>query len=83
MTNNSHTPPISLDSMRTDVATMLHEDPSDIRDDDNLMEWGLDSMRAMTLAARWRQAGATIEFADMAVEPTLAHWWALIHRHFA
>lgn len=42
---------------------------------------GLDSMRAMSLAARWRKAGAQIEFADMAAEPTLAHWWDVINRH--
>lgn len=66
--------------MRADIAQMLHADPSEIMSDDNLMEWGLDSMRAMTLAARWRQAGANIEFADMAVEPTLEHWWAIIQR---
>lgn len=83
MTLNSTPLPLTLDTLRADVAQLLHEDPSAIQDDDNLMEWGLDSMRAMNLAARWRQAGAVIEFADMAVEPTLAHWWAVIQRHTA
>lgn len=72
---------LTIEQMRFDVANMLHETPSEILDDDNLMEWGLDSMRAMTLAAKWRQAGAKIEFADMAAEPTLQHWWNVINRN--
>lgn len=89
MTSNpiSHQPhtvlDLTIEHMRADVATMLHEDPSEILDDDNLMEWGLDSMRAMTLAAKWRQAGAKIEFADMAADPTLQHWWNVINRNHA
>ncbi|MCQ9617590.1 phosphopantetheine-binding protein [Paenalcaligenes niemegkensis] len=72
------TTPINLDSMRADIAAMLHEDPADIHDDDNLMDLGLDSMRAMTLASRWREAGAKIEFSEMAENATLQHWWALV-----
>lgn len=72
---------LTIEMMRADVAAMLHEDPSEILDDDNLMEWGLDSMRAMTLAAKWRQTGAVIEFADMATDPTLAHWWDIVNRN--
>lgn len=71
-------PTITLESMRHDIAAMLHEDPSDIRDDDNLLDLGLDSMRIMTLATRWREAGAQLEFSDMAAVLTLGQWWALI-----
>lgn len=69
---------ITLESMRQDIAGILHEDPTEIADDDNLMDLGLDSMRAMTLASRWRAAGASIEFADMAVNATLGHWWSIV-----
>jgi len=71
---------LTLTQMRQDIAQMLHEDPSDILDDDNLMDLGLDSMRIMTLASRWREAGAPMEFADMAADATLAHWWSLAER---
>lgn len=69
--------PITLDSMRQDIAKTLHESPDDIADDDNLIELGLDSMRAMALATRWRNAGVMLEFSEMAQEPTLAAWWRL------
>jgi len=73
-----NTPPITLESMRADIARVLHEDPRDIADDESLIDFGLDSIRAMALAARWRDAGALVEFSAMAAKPTLAHWWTLI-----
>ncbi|WP_323018629.1 phosphopantetheine-binding protein [Castellaniella sp.] len=71
---------LTLDRMRADIARILHETPEDIRDDDNLMDLGLDSMRLMKLASQWREAGAAVEFADLAVAATLAQWWALVSR---
>ena len=71
---------LSLESMRADIARMLHESPQDILDDDNLMDLGLDSMRLMKLASQWREAGAPLEFADLAADATLAHWWAIVER---
>jgi len=69
---------ITLESMRADIARILHEDPADIADDDNLMDLGLDSMRTMTLASRWRDEGAAIEFSEMAFNATLKYWWSLV-----
>jgi len=66
--------------MRRDIARVLHEDPQDIPADENLVDFGLDSIRAMALAARWRDAGAQVEFSDMAANPTLNHWWDLVRR---
>ena len=39
---------LTLEQMRQDLAKILLEDPADIHDDDNLIDLGLDSMRAMT-----------------------------------
>jgi len=77
---DSAEPMISLESMRRDVARVLHEDPQDIPFDESLIDFGLDSIRAMALAARWRDAGAQVEFSDMAANPTLNHWWELVRR---
>ncbi|MHA3904198.1 phosphopantetheine-binding protein [Castellaniella sp. WN] len=71
---------LSLESMRADIARMLHESPDEIRNDDNLMDLGLDSMRLMKLASQWRATGARLEFADLAADATLAHWWAIVAR---
>ncbi|MEQ4618182.1 MAG: phosphopantetheine-binding protein [Corticimicrobacter sp.] len=69
---------LTLESMRADLARALHEDPSALADDDNLIDFGLDSVRAMTLITRWRQAGAQLEFAECAARPELGHWWELV-----
>lgn len=68
---------LTLERMRQDIAKLLHESPDQIEDDDNLMDLGLDSMRIMKLASRWRAAGASMEFSDMAAQATLTHWWSL------
>jgi aryl carrier-like protein len=64
--------------MRADVAAILHEDAAEIGDHDNLMDLGLDSMRAMNLIVRWSEAGVTFEFADLAQHTTLAGWWSVV-----
>ncbi|MCC2595445.1 phosphopantetheine-binding protein [Pusillimonas sp. MFBS29] len=69
---------LTLESMRADIARILHEDPSEIADDDNLMDLGLDSMRTMTLASQWSEAGAPMDFSEMALNATLGHWWELV-----
>ena len=70
----------SLERLRADVARILHESPDEIGDNDSLIDLGLDSIRAMALVTRWREAGATIEFPELASDPTLAHWWRVIAR---
>lgn len=73
-------PPITQDRMRADIALMLHEDPSEIGNEDSLMDLGLDSMRAMNLVLLWSEGGLELEFAEFAENPTLAGWWALVSR---
>lgn len=69
---------ITLETMRADIAGMLHEEPEAIADDDNLIDLGLDSIRAMALVQRWIQAGARVEFSEFAEKPELAAWWELV-----
>jgi bifunctional isochorismate lyase/aryl carrier protein len=81
MTDATH--PLTLDTMRADIARILHEDPSEIGDDDSLIDLGLDSIRAMALVTRWRDAGAAIEFSELAENARLSHWWAVVERALA
>ena len=68
----------TLESMRADIARMLHEDVSEIGDDDDLMDLGLDSMRAMNLVLKWSESGLPLEFSEFAERTTLAGWWRLV-----
>lgn len=39
---------------------------------------GLDSIRLMSLVETWRKAGIDADFTDLAEEPTIAAWLALL-----
>lgn len=70
---------LTLEAMRADVAEILGEAPEEIGDQDNLADLGLDSMRVMTLLARWNEeAGVALEFADIAEHLSLAGWWRVL-----
>ena len=70
--------PLTRDSMRADIARMLHEEPEAIGGDDNLMDLGLDSMRVMNLVLKWSEGGLDLEFAELAERTTLDGWWELV-----
>ncbi|MFE5329757.1 phosphopantetheine-binding protein [Embleya sp. NPDC056575] len=70
---------LTLELIRTDVADILGEDPADIPDDENLVDYGLDSVRVMALVERWtRDHGVSVDFADLAERPTLEGWSELL-----
>lgn len=70
--------PTSLDALRAQVAHELDVAADELAPHDNLLDWGLDSVRVMTLAERWRQAGRELNFVQLATEPTLHAWWTLL-----
>lgn len=76
-------PPLTLERMRSDIAVLLHEDPSEIGDEDSLLDLGLDSMRAMSLVLAWSEGGLDLEFSEFAEDPTLKGWWAIVERQQA
>ncbi|MFM5203496.1 isochorismatase family protein [Aeromonas veronii] len=74
--------PMTRESLRAQVlarlpAEMQQEQPAE---DDNLLDHGLDSLAVMGLVEEWRQQGLVVELAELARNPTLAHWWALLSR---
>ncbi|USA40472.1 phosphopantetheine-binding protein [Pelagerythrobacter marinus] len=68
---------ISREALRADIADILEIAPADLADDANLMDAGLDSMRAMNLAAQWEERGLPLDFADLGEAQTLAEIHAL------
>lgn len=71
--------PLTKDALRAQILPLLDE--SDVPlDDDNLIDYGLDSVRMMALAARWRKVYSDIDFVMLAKNPTLDAWWALLSR---
>ena len=70
----------TLERMRADVARVLREDPEAIGLDDNLMDWGLDSMRLLDLVMSWNAAGLNIDVMEIGAETSLNGWWRVIQQ---
>lgn len=74
----SDTQPLTLAQMRADVAAMISESPQDIGDHDNLADFGLDSMRVLSLVMKWAETGIALNLSHLAEDVTLAGWWDTI-----
>ncbi|WP_312671032.1 isochorismatase [Pseudescherichia sp.] len=71
--------PVSKAALRAVVLPLLDESDEPM-DDENLIDYGLDSVRMMALAARWRKVYGDIDFVMLAKNPTIDAWWALLTR---
>ncbi|RKF17597.1 phosphopantetheine-binding protein [Altericroceibacterium spongiae] len=72
------TEPFTREKLRQDIAAMLEIDADALGDDDNLMDMGLDSMRAMNLVMQWDEEGVPVDFGDLAENMTLASLWSVV-----
>lgn len=73
--------PASMAELKAIIAASLQIPASDMQDEDSLLDWGLDSIRIMSLLENWRRAGVELTFMALAEQPTLAAWWALLCQH--
>lgn len=71
---------LTLEQMKQDIAACLMIEASQICTDDHWMYLGLDSIRMMMLVDQWQQAGAAIQFADLAELETVQDWYQAIVR---
>ena len=71
--------PASKAALREIILPLLDESDEPL-DDENLIDYGLDSVRMMALAARWRKVHGNIDFVMLAKKPTIDAWWALLAR---
>lgn len=56
----------------------LLDHAEEMGNDENLIDYGLDSVRIMELAVRWRKARRDMDFVMLAKSPTIDSWWQLI-----
>ncbi|MFR0094373.1 phosphopantetheine-binding protein, partial [Klebsiella pneumoniae] len=71
--------PATKAALRELILPLLDESDEPM-DDENLIDYGLDSVRMMALAARWRKVHGDIDFVMLAKNPNLDAWWALLSR---
>lgn len=67
-------------ALREQLAELLQLSPETFGVEENLLEWGLDSIRLMMLVEQWRCKGTEVSFTDLAEQPTIAAWSELLAR---
>ncbi|HME14024.1 MAG TPA: phosphopantetheine-binding protein, partial [Mycobacterium sp.] len=65
-------------AIRAEVAELLGVSADTVDPDGNLISQGLDSIRMMSLAGRWRRRGIAVDFATLAATPTIEAWSLLV-----
>ncbi|MEU0841501.1 condensation domain-containing protein [Streptomyces sp. NPDC005962] len=74
---------LSKDDIRNAAAEVLAVAPETITDSANLITVGMDSIRMMRLAGGWRRTGSAVTFRQLAEDPTVERWHALLTAHRA
>ncbi|MCG8640170.1 MAG: amino acid adenylation domain-containing protein [Desulfobacterales bacterium] len=69
----------SYQEVREQVMAMLPQ-PVALAEADNLLEFGLNSLKIMRLTNNWRRAGAQVTFVELISTPFLKDWWILLQK---
>ncbi|MDE1485597.1 isochorismatase family protein [Xenorhabdus bovienii] len=64
--------------LRAEILPLLDDDCGDIDDHENLLDYGLDSVRIMSLITRWNNQGHQLDFITLVKTPTLSNWLTLL-----
>lgn len=65
-------------ALRQQLSELLQQPPQTFGLEEDLLNWGLDSIRLMSLVEIWRNRGAEVSFTDLAERPTIAAWTQLL-----
>ncbi|MFM2656649.1 isochorismatase family protein [Vibrio owensii] len=72
--------PQSQQHLTQQLAALLEVPVDEMTPDDSLLDFGLDSVRMMSLVGDWQQAGLDVSFMELAAKPSLQDWWQLIEK---
>ncbi|MFF4426464.1 amino acid adenylation domain-containing protein [Streptomyces sp. NPDC001549] len=60
------------------VAALLEENPEDLDEHENLIEYGIDSIGVMRVVSLWNREGLDITVGELFAHATIAEWWDLL-----
>lgn len=69
---------LSREALQQRLLALIDELDEPFDADENLMDYGLDSIQVMTLLGEWRARGIELSFTELARTPTLNAWWTLL-----
>lgn len=69
---------LSLEQVRHQIVSLLDEIDEDFTDEDNLLDYGLDSVQIMQLVNQWNKMGIELGFVELAQNPSVNGWWQLV-----
>jgi bifunctional isochorismate lyase/aryl carrier protein len=82
VTTLSHSPQDAvMQTLQQQLGELLQQPSDRIGIEENLLDWGLDSLRLMSLVEIWQRQGVQVSFTDLAENPTIATWAQLLARH--
>ncbi|MFD4865853.1 phosphopantetheine-binding protein [Streptomyces sp. NPDC058412] len=70
--------PDSKPELQRILAERLGVNPSEVADDVNLQDLGMDSIGVMGMVSGWQRNGLRVDIAEFAAAPSLKAWWQLI-----
>jgi bifunctional isochorismate lyase/aryl carrier protein len=76
----TYSAPLSREGLKKQLLSALDVEESEFDADENLIDYGLDSVRVMMLVTQWRKLGIEVGFDELAKKPTLNGWWDIIDR---
>ncbi|TCI03699.1 isochorismatase family protein [Corallincola luteus] len=76
--NSTYPIPGSRHTLLKQLADLLEIAPDEITADDSLLDFGLDSVRMMSLVGDWQQQGLNVSFIELAAVPCVESWWQLL-----
>ncbi|MBI6550240.1 isochorismatase family protein [Xenorhabdus lircayensis] len=71
-------PKWTRERLRAEILPLLDDDCGDIDDHENLLDYGLDSVKIMSLMTHWNHENHNIDFISLVKTPTLANWFTLL-----
>ncbi|RBO83870.1 isochorismatase [Marinomonas aquiplantarum] len=70
---------LHYEQFKTQILSLLDEEElEDFQADDELIDYGLDSIQIMNLVSQWKELGLEVSFQELASAATLNAWWDLL-----